>query len=458
MRNSNPLKQALQDLKIHEAFKLKGKSLSFKAPKEETLDSNTPLVSNSTQNHLLTKDQNQSKDNLQSKVDLLSDVKNTSLDNNGTHENSTKVTNVSQDLNSTMDNIQTKDISESLDISNDSAMIDRSTQPRKATNQDEAIVIANRVNPSLRKGFTKLPNDLLFKIVEGDLSKAEIKLLLLILRFTVSFGQDTVPMSKSVIEKYTGLQGKSILDALFALENKKLILKIKGDPHKPNRLGLILPENGLDKKATMDEKKSQREEPHTDISSPHYKDIYININKSPLSQGNEKLRKYLAELKPERKRDEEFRNFQNLGKDYSEDEISLCFEFLQKHGSLKTNEPCHSPMAYLLRAMNEVLQEASKQKEGEAKKLLDEQKLAKEQQEREEQEYLAEKHFLRADSSFSSFYPTEEAQRLEIERILREELVGKYIPKHLQRRFAIQKWFELRTKENNHAVIQRNNC
>jgi hypothetical protein len=46
-------------------------------------------------------------------------------------------------------------------------------------------------------------------------------------RFTVSFNErKTAPLSKAAIERYTKLQGKTILESLASLEKKKLIVKI----------------------------------------------------------------------------------------------------------------------------------------------------------------------------------------------------------------------------------------
>lgn len=92
----------------------------------------------------------------------------------------------------------------------------------------------------LKKGFTRLPNCILMAIVFGDHSKAEIKILLLIARYTLSFDErKTASLSKADIERYTRLQGKSILEALTSLLEKNLIIKIKGDQYTANQLGLV---------------------------------------------------------------------------------------------------------------------------------------------------------------------------------------------------------------------------
>lgn len=72
---------------------------------------------------------------------------------------------------------------------------------------------------------------------------------------------------------------------------------------------------------------------------------------------NEHLRTYFAELKPARKRESELEVFWELRRDYLEAEIVQCFARLSTHGMQGSGVACHSPMAYLAKAMEQVLRE-----------------------------------------------------------------------------------------------------
>ncbi len=105
----------------------------------------------------------------------------------------------------------------------------------------------------LKAGYTRLPNHILMEMVHGSLSKAEIEILLLIARFTISFKDlETnkerllVPLSKQTIAKYTGIQGKTVLEALQKLQDRGLVRKIQGNHETNNQFGLVYPEGLFD--------------------------------------------------------------------------------------------------------------------------------------------------------------------------------------------------------------------
>lgn len=76
---------------------------------------------------------------------------------------------------------------------------------------------------------------------------------------------------------------------------------------------------------------------------------------------------YFADLKPARKRESEWQAFQELRKDYSEADIAGCVDWVNQHGA-SAGQPCHSPMAYLAIAMNDVLTQAREKTAIEAKR------------------------------------------------------------------------------------------
>jgi len=234
------------------------------------------------------------------------------------------------------------------------------------------------------------------KMANGDLTRGEIKILLLIARFTISFQCKLAPLSKAVLERQSGLRGAGVLEALSGLVAKKMIVKEQGDQHRPNMLGLVLPvdwdllisksetsitKSTLVQKTTEVENRTQviNKPPVTKVASGEvgkpttapvenpspFKDIKIYSNKNSHSQLPETLQKYFSELKPAKKRESELKAFEELSSDYNSQDISDCFSIVQKRGIGVDAEPCHSPMAFLSKAMNGVLVEV----EGHRKKL-----------------------------------------------------------------------------------------
>lgn len=262
---------------------------------------------------------------------------------------------------------------------------DQLTELRRATEQDSSVVLEARACEGLAKGYTRLPNSVLMVMANGDLTRGEIKILLLIARFTISFQRKLAPLSKTVLERQSGLRGAGVLEALAGLVSKKLIIKEQGDQHRPNMLGLVLPldwDQLIAKSETSVVKSTpvQKSTPvefltsvikvatgevtettPAPVENPSPFKLYSNKNShSPLS---ENLRKYFNEVKPRRKRETELQAFQDLKADFPEGDISLAFEYLLKHGMPGSNENCHSPMSYLAKAIGQILETAKSSQE-----------------------------------------------------------------------------------------------
>ena len=120
---------------------------------------------------------------------------------------------------------------------------------RRVTEQDSSVALETRAVEGLEKGYTRIPNPVLMMLVTGNFTRNEIKVALIIARFTISFRRDFAPLSKKVLERQTGLQGAAILEAVAGLVKKGLVQKQQGNQYRPNMLGLVLPEawDGPDK-------------------------------------------------------------------------------------------------------------------------------------------------------------------------------------------------------------------
>ena len=100
------------------------------------------------------------------------------------------------------------------------------------------MLLQRELHDKLATAYTRLPNALLMNMLLGDLGKNEVRLLLLIARLTISFDREFVKLSKGVVKRYTGMQGRAMLEAFAVLEERKLIKKVTGDHKAPNQYAL----------------------------------------------------------------------------------------------------------------------------------------------------------------------------------------------------------------------------
>lgn len=92
-------------------------------------------------------------------------------------------------------------------------------------------------------------------------------------------------------------------------------------------------------------------------TAPFLERIPKEKSENSLSAQSEVTRQYFAELKPFAKRASEERAFRGLRQDFSEEQISACVAHLAARGMPGGGESCHSPMAFLSKAMGQVLAE-----------------------------------------------------------------------------------------------------
>lgn len=473
MAKSKELQNALSQLNIGQAFKLKGSSPVLKPPGNISKDIPTSTDALASQDAFLSEGRKETQGKLQSTdISQSMDVKisqgeKASMDSSVTDLEISKDvfesldTKSSRDFLGSQDDFKTRDQKQSQvtvgtqDSFSPTVEIERSSSPRKATEQDRSVILEREIAPSLKRGFTRIPNEILIRMIGSDLSKGEIKLLLLIARFTISFNREFAPLSKAVIERHTGLLSKSVLEALTSLETRKLIKKRPGNAKTPNMFALVIEDPAWDGKGTKgikgppDAKPSGDREQHKVTFTPDNKDNYKNINKynSSLSQYPESVRIYFSNLKPQKRRDDEENDFKILLKDFPPEEIGICLEFLKKHGCLESKAPCHSPMAYLAKAMPDVLKKAQEEQEN----LLRRQKAELKHQEKEnnrlKEEEEAAKFSDNANAAFAAAFPSEGEQAQQVHEILRNESpYWQSASKNLAKIFAVSRWYEHQLK------------
>jgi hypothetical protein len=126
---------------------------------------------------------------------------------------------------------------------------------------------------------------------------------------------------------------------------------------------------------------------------------------------DETLGRYFADLKPARKLESELQAFWEIRSDYSEAEVSACFVYLGDHGLPGSGVPCHSPMAYLSKAIGQVVRDATIQAERRAATEAREQEEAEVQRRRSEEDALAEAETRRREALFLAEFPSAEKQQ-----------------------------------------------
>jgi hypothetical protein len=83
-----------------------------------------------------------------------------------------------------------------------------------------------------------------------------------------------------------------------------------------------------------------------------------DLNKTLYNDVIEFLDDHIAKMKPASKRESEMDSLRSLLLEYSVDDIALSLRYLVQFGVLGTKEKCHSPMRYLLTAIEQVVPKA----------------------------------------------------------------------------------------------------
>jgi hypothetical protein len=172
-----------------------------------------------------------------------------------------------------------------------------------------------------------------------------------------------------------------------------------------------------------------------------------NKSLSPLPQA---LKVYFSELKPERKRESEWKAFESLLSDYSAEDISDCFTEIQTRGvvvvrdGVESAERCHSPMAFLSRAIGDVLGQIQTKRLKARERAEREQSMAMEQQKRVETEARGAAEWAQKEKAFLRAFPGEGRQSEALTELCRNLPFRPH--SEAGRSFAIAKWWDGLTK------------
>jgi hypothetical protein len=311
------------------------------------------------------------------------------------------------------------------------------------------VVLDAQAGDKLERGYTRLPNAVLMRLASGDVTRNEIKLALLIARFTISFQRRLAPLSKTVLAKRSGLREPAVLEALGGLVAKGIAVKEQGDQHRPNLLGLVLPEGwdtpGPGKTAACGASpvgtpvaRTTPVENATQVGNPGsagvgiptgagvgnptpFKDRERYLKENSLSHVPEKVRAYFDSIAAPRKRESEWKALQELQATHSLDDIAECVAHLRTRGvgSGENAEPCHSPLAFLSKAMGEVLPVVEERRRKVRERAERERREAEADRRRREEETREAAEAAMKERAFNRAFPGEERQREVLSELLR---------------------------------------
>ncbi|MBC7458128.1 MAG: hypothetical protein H7235_07610 [Bdellovibrionaceae bacterium] len=149
-----------------------------------------------------------------------------------------------------------------------------------------------------------------------------------------------------------------------------------------------------------------------------FKDIKIYSNNNSHSQLTEALKKYFDELKPAKKRESEFKAYEELLKDYCLQDISDGFSIVLKRAVGAHGETCHSPMAFLLKAIGRVFIEVEERRKKQREQKDSEGSEASVSRKRAESEALEEAEWEIKEQLFNKAFEGEEAKERSFGRSL----------------------------------------
>lgn len=234
-------------------------------------------------------------------------------------------------------------------------------------------------------GFTQVPNEILRSagLFEDPM---DFMIYLSLFSYSYGYGRKTADMSQVDIEKLAGVSKNRVKRSFERLIKQRWIKLVQEyeRSHTKRKWRVYLPEERTpegrksgSKADTVQNGQSPKETPAlstvntvTLSKMDTYKEsIQTKIQINTLTPENEKIRKYFADLKPHKKRESEQIAYRGLTQDYLDQEIADCLDHLIRKGICGpegSRIPCHSPMAFLAKAMDVVLAEVKEVSERES--------------------------------------------------------------------------------------------
>lgn len=222
------------------------------------------------------------------------------------------------------------------------------------------------IRDTLKSNFTQVPNWIL-RTYGLFTDPTDFMVYLHLFTFSYGFNKNRASMSQSQLMNFTNTSKNCIKRSLDRLEKQGLIEQWEDFEHgRVSRVWKVnLPKDPKGSKKT--ESKSHTVQTGqcpslTDSVSKTDTPTVSNLDTTQyIKQINpkhtlpESLKIYFENLKPEKKRIQEERVFEELLGEFSAEQIESAFMYIQKHGIGEHKEKPHSPMAYLGLAIGSVL-------------------------------------------------------------------------------------------------------
>lgn len=281
-----------------------------------------------------------------------------------------------------------------------------------AEEYEESYSSASR---SLSKGFTRLPNEILLKIIAGEYEPRESKVLLALVRLSSGFGKSWVSVSAKYLADITNIPINHLFKIIKSLSEKGAIEKKanSGNERKLSNQYRVLFDG---KNSFLDYSQAE-----TGFSS--------------------KIENYLSEILVKTQREIEKKAIRELTEaGYNQEEIFQAIKQVMDRGMPGSHEKPNNPAAFLTKAGNRVFEDIRRRNTAtnSARQVIQENSEAKER---------AEIEYLKMEEKFLKDFPEESVAESKINEIIDSlNLTGSgaiKVPYFVARKLAIQKWNEL---------------
>jgi hypothetical protein len=288
--------------------------------------------------------------------------------------------------------------------------------------------------PENLDGFFKIPHSIFYDQELRELSGDSFRLLIWLCsrawRFPDSDG--TLRASVSFIKNGTGIGHAAISRSLKILQEKNFI-ELREQNFKHGNLWKLKNLNGGSgsKKLAPNEPPQIKQPAIQGVGSSKQEGSSLEMRVEPprieaqprnsintrterisLADENmpEKISKYFESGLAPRKRDSEMKFYFELKNQYQEGEIELCYEYVTESCTSREASPIHSPMAYLSKAIADVLPLAAKAKEAQQQRKENEILRIKRKLEFETKERAREEKFENLELSFKNYFSDQGAE------------------------------------------------
>lgn len=273
--------------------------------------------------------------------------------------------------------------------------------------------------------FTQVPNELLRD--DGRFSDPlDFMVYLHLYSYSWGFSRETASMSQGQLEQFTGAARNTVRRSLERLTQQGWIKMVEDyECARMSRRWKVISPEQKGRKSTGSKSDPVKHEQGPELTGggsavtpvtgskfdPYKESIPKEKSKNSLSLESETLRAYFSELKPQAKRESEWKALQSLRGDYSETDIADSLRLVTEQGIGETGSRCHSPMAYLAKAMGDTLAKVKAWREREELRKAKERELSEANRKQEIEAAREQEVWLEKERAFLRAFPLAEEQQ-----------------------------------------------